>query len=508
MFALYCIVSVLLGIYLYLSWNFNYWAKRGVVSPKPRIILGSLPNVIQRKENVIYDIEKIYNEFKGKLPYVGLIQIRLPRLLILDPKLSKKILVQNFKSFHDNEFSNMMDKKKDPLFSRNPFMLRGEEWKEKRAEVTPAFTNNRLKTLYSLIQVVQEQMTKYIKSELKKGKKDPFDIKDICGKYTTDVVSSCVYSADAQSFTNENSEIFAMGKKLMAPTGTFIFLMFLLGAVPFLKRFIKLTFVQQDVQLFFIDLMNQAIKYREDNNISREDFVDHLIELKNKKNISQLDMAAHTVTFLTDGFETSSIAISYAIYELGKNRNVQDKLRKEIRKCVDKNGEITFEALYDMSYLDQVFHETLRMHPPFTAISRECTVDTELISKSGQTVMIEKGINIYIPTYQLQHDPEYYPDPEEFIPERFGKENGGMKAFKDKGVFLTFGDGPRICLGMKFAQMQSKAAIVGILSNFRIKVNDKTQNPLVMDPKEFLNIKQGGLWLNFIPLEIKKTAGQ
>ena len=258
----------------------------------------------------------VYSEFKGKLPFVGLIQIRLPRLLILDPKLSKKIFVQNFKSFHDNEFSDMMDKKKDPLFSRNPFMLRGEEWKEKRAEVTPAFTNNRLKTLYSLIQVVQELMTKYIRSELKKDKKGPFDIKDICGKYTTDVVSSCVYSANAESFTNENSEILAMGRKLMAPTGTFIFLMFLLGAVPILKRFIKLTFVQQDVQLFFIDLMNQAIKYRENNNISREDFVDHLIWLKNKKNISQLDMAAHTVTFLTDGFETSSIAIAYAIYEV------------------------------------------------------------------------------------------------------------------------------------------------------------------------------------------------
>ena len=141
------------------------------------------------------------------------------------------------------------------------------------------------------------------------------------------------------------------------------------------------------------------------------------------------------------------------------------------------------------------------MHPPFTAISRECTVDTELISENGQKVKIEKGINIYIPTYQLQHDPEYYQNPEEFIPERFCKENGGMKAFKDKGVFLTFGDGPRICLGMKFAQMQSKAAIVEIVTNFQIKISDKTSEPLIMDPKEFLNIKQGGLWLNFIPLE-------
>lgn len=134
-------------------------------------------------------------------------------------------------------------------------------------------------------------------------------------------------------------------------------------------------------------------------------------------------------------------------------------------------------------------------------MSRECTADTELISQKGQKVEVKKGINVYNPTYQLQHDPEYYPDTEVFIPERFSKENGGVKAFKYKGVFLTFGDGPRICIGMKFVQMQSKAAVVEIITKFQVKVSDKTQEPLVVDPKEFLNIKQGGLWLDFIPLE-------
>lgn len=86
------------------------------------------------------------------------------------------------------------------------------------------------------------------------------------------------------------------------------------------------------------------------------------------------------------------------------------------------------------------------------------------------------------------------------MPERFNPENGGIKAFRDKGVLLPFGDGPRICLGMRFALMQSKAAIAHIVRNFEISVNEKTMRPLVIDPKEFLNVKAGGIWLDFKPI--------
>lgn len=111
------------------------------------------------------------------------------------------------------------------------------------------------------------------------------------------------------------------------------------------------------------------------------------------------------------------------------------------------------------------------------------------------------GDGVMIPIYSIHRDPDYYPEPEKFYPERFDAEHGGVKAFKDKGVLLPFGDGPRICLGIRFATMQSKAAIAGIVKNFKISVNDKTQHPLVLAPKEFLNVKVGGLWLDFKPVK-------
>lgn len=101
-----------------------------------------------------------------------------------------------------------------------------------------------------------------------------------------------------------------------------------------------------------------------------------------------------------------------------------------------------------MPYLDQVFNETLRMHSPAMFTSRVCNETIEL-NFEGQKAPIEKGVVVYIPIHQLHYDPEFYPNPEEFKPERFDPENGGLKVFKDKGVFLPFGDGPRMCLGIR-----------------------------------------------------------
>lgn len=191
-----------------------------------------------------------------------------------------------------------------------------------------------------------------------------------------------------------------------------------------------------------------------------------------------------------------NIFLSFLLSQLGKNKRVQDKLRDEINRNADKDGIINFETLQEMPYLDQVFNETLRMHPPAVMTSRICTEAIEL-EFEGQKAPIEEGLNVFIPIHQLHYDPEYYPDPEEFKPERFDPENGGIKAFKDKGVYLPFGDGPRMCLGMRFAQIQSKGAIVSIVKNFEISINDKTPKEQVIDPKEFLNVKVGGFWVDF-----------
>lgn len=238
--------------------------------------------------------------------------MRSPRLIVFEPELVKDVLVRKFRYFHDNEFGDMIDKKEDPLLALNPFMLSGDEWKEKRAEITPAFTPSRMKALYPLIEDVQLRMVGYVKDKMK----ETLEARELCAKFTTDVVSNAIFGIDAQSFTKEKPEIREMGRRLLAPSGVFIMKMFVVVALPILKRFVNMRFTPKEIEKFFIDLMDQALQYRVDNKVQREDFLDYLIQLKNKKGIGNLDMAAHTISFFTDGFETSSIAIAHVLYEV------------------------------------------------------------------------------------------------------------------------------------------------------------------------------------------------
>lgn len=141
------------------------------------------------------------------------------------------------------------------------------------------------------------KFTSYIKSELRKEVKEPFDAREICAKYTTDVVSSCIFNADAESFTKEKPEIREMGRKIMEPTAL-INMMFLLYTIfPFLVKVLKVKMVSKEVEDFFSNLIFQAIKLREKNKVKRNDYLAYLIELSKKKQLSELDIAAHGVSF-------------------------------------------------------------------------------------------------------------------------------------------------------------------------------------------------------------------
>lgn len=137
------------------------------------------------------------------------------------------------------------------------------------------------------------------------------------------------------------------------------------------------------------------------------------------------------------------------------------------------------------------------MHSPELFTSRICTEPIEIEGVKGKKLLVEKDVSIIIPVMAIHNDPENYDEPEKFKPERFSQENGGIRSYVDKGIFLPFGMGPRVCLGMRFALVQSKAAIVDIVRNFQISGSNKNKLPFTVDATEFINAKTGGLWINF-----------
>lgn len=133
----------------------------------------------------------------------------------------------------------------------------------------------------------------------------------LAAKFTTDVVSSCIYGVDAKSFTGEKSIIREMGSKIFEPNVKLIIYFVLLQVFPFIKKIYQMKIVSKSVESFFIRLMEDAIKLREERKIERDDYLNYLLQLKEKKNLPNIDVVAHTITFFLDGFETSSIQIAH-----------------------------------------------------------------------------------------------------------------------------------------------------------------------------------------------------
>ena len=151
--------------------------------------------------------------------------------------------------------------------------------------------------MYPLIEDVTKKLRQYILTENNKNTQEPFDAREICAKYTTDIVSNCAFGIDAESFTKENPEIRAAGKKLMEPSLKAMLLFMLLFIAPPIKKLIKIKVVPQDIEDFFTKLMHDALKYREDEKIDRDDYLGYLISLQQKKQLKPIDMAAHAVRF-------------------------------------------------------------------------------------------------------------------------------------------------------------------------------------------------------------------
>uniref|UniRef100_A0A673UHR9 unspecific monooxygenase n=1 Tax=Suricata suricatta TaxID=37032 RepID=A0A673UHR9_SURSU len=193
-------------------------------------------------------------------------------------------------------------------------------------------------------------------------------------------------------------------------------------------------------------------------------------EIDTHKALSDLELVAQSIIFIFAGYEATSTSLSFLVYELATHPDVQQKLQEEIDVTFPNKAPPTYDALVQMEYLDMVLNETLRLYPIGGRLERVCKKDVEI---SG--VFIPKGTVVMVPTYTLHRDPSLWPEPNEFHPERFNKKN---KDSINPYIYLPFGTGPRNCIGMRFAVMNMKFAIVRLLQNFSFKPCKETQIPL------------------------------
>ncbi|XP_061770162.1 cytochrome P450 3A40-like isoform X3 [Nerophis ophidion] len=359
-------------------------------------------------------------------------------------------------------------------------------WKRIRGILSPSFTSGRLKEMFPIIQRHSANLVSSMKK--KADKNEALDLKEFFGPYSMDVVTSTSFSVDIDSLSNP-ADPFVTNIKKMTKFNLFHPLFLALAFFPFLGPIfekLELSFFPASVTEFFYAAL-QKIKVSRENSeqSSRVDFLQLMIDSQRSaggdKGLSDHEILSQAMIFIFAGYETSSSTLGFLAYNLATNPHVMKRLQEEVDATFPKQGPVQYQELMQMDYLDSVINESLRLYPILPRLDRVAKATMEI---NGQ--VIHKGMVVMVPVWCLHRDPEYWPQPEEFKPERFSREN---KASIDPYTYMPFGMGPRNCIGMRFALLTMKLALVEILQRYSFCVCEETQVPIELDLSGLLSPK-------------------
>ncbi|CAH0395389.1 unnamed protein product [Bemisia tabaci] len=488
-------MGICLAIYAYVTSTFDYWRRHGVVHPKPLPFFGIIKPLITFQMTSGQLFQNIYNNYPNE-PFVGIWMIRKPALLVRSPEVIGDILVKQFQKFVDR--GHKFDERREPI-TANLVTLTGDRWRYLRQKLSPVFSTGKLRLMTDLVVKCGEALNRHVLESLEETKRGEIEIRDLTAKYTTDVIGTAAFGLEFESFTSDDAPFRKMGRKLFSPSLKYAIALVIRQFFPDFYSYLGLRSFPKEVNSFFLDLTRDTIEMRKKHNIQRNDFMDLLIKLKEEKDlnashktfeINHKTLTAQAFVFFTAGFETTSTTLSFCLYELALNPEIQLKAVQEIQEAKKTNAHLTYQSTQEMPYLECILKETLRKYPPVMNLHRVCNETTQI---SGTKLVIESGTDIKIPVFAIHYDPQYYPNPLVFDPERFSPENC---LSRPKFTFLPFGDGPRICIGMRFAYMEMKLCLAQFLEKFRVTPCSKTVIPMKFDTKSFLLRPEGGLWLS------------
>lgn len=502
------LVVTVTAVYLYFKYLYTTWTRVKLPHLEPTFPYGSTKSFLTLEQSMGDTFADIYNKLKAKTKsFGGFYMFSKPVIMIIDPDLIRNILSTNFVNFHDRQF--YIDEENDPL-GAHLVALKGEKWKTIRAKLTPTFTSGKMKMMFHTILSCSKELASILDDHIKNN--EALDMKDIFARLATDTIGSCAFGLDCNSLKDPNTEFRRYGKKVFTFNFRDAFLNILANECPSILKLLKIPLTSPDITDFFMNVLKQTVEYREENNVHRKDFLDLLIRLKNNQSvlddllesnteesegITFNELAAQAFVFFFAGFETTSTTLNFVMYELVNNLSIQETLRKEINTVLkEHNDELTYEGIMEMKYMTKVINETLRKYPPLPLLARECVSDFQV---PDSDFIIKKGTEITISINGLHHNPEYYPEPEKFDPERFCEE---QKSARHPYTYLPFGEGPRNCIGMRFAILQVKIVLASVLKDYKFTLDSKTVTPIRFDPKSIFLSPLNTIWLQATKCEI------
>ncbi|XP_037918771.1 probable cytochrome P450 4d14 [Hermetia illucens] len=340
----------------------------------------------------------------------------------------------------------------------------GEKWFTRRKIITPSFHFNILGDFVNVMSKQSDILIKHLKSMATKGE---VDIYPIVNAFALDIISETAMGVTVNAQADPNSEYVTSVKKMsravqerlhhpLGQTGLYN----LTSKGQYQKTLT--TILHNFTDKVIGERRDQLLSNTKINKGSHMNFLDILLHASvGGKPLTNADIREEVDTFMFEGHDTTASGIAFTLYLLSRHTDVQEKVYQELKKVFGSKDEmeITKKKLIDLEYLEMVIKESLRILPPVPGIGRQLMEDTLI---GGITV--PAGVNLVLSIYRMQHDPDYYPNPEKFDPERFSSQSDNKRTF----AYIPFSAGGRNCIGQKFALLDLKTVIAKVIMNFKL----------------------------------------
>jgi cytochrome P450 len=369
-------------------------------------------------------------------------------LMLNDATGIQHVLQDNAGNYHKSSFYKVLK----PFLGNSILLSEEAIWKKQRQESAPAFAHRNFAAMVP-------QMTDAIHAMLERWQKNivsqqPLDLNFETMWFTLDVLLRTLFHEQRDGITNDmQNSILTLLREAEERVWRIVSLpQRLTFMLPKYRR--SLNFLNKTI--------DELVATRRANHAYPEDLLSRLITSYTEAPAQQRMLRDQMMTFLLAGHETTANGLVWALYYLSKHPDIWQKVATEA-DAVLGNRTPTMDDIKQLQYTRQVFDEVLRIHPVVWTLSREAQADDIIPLENDDQIELKRGTVVMLCTYAVHRRTCYWPNPEVFDPERFNTANSHQRP---KYSWFPFGGGPRMCVGFRFAQIESIIALAMLAQRY------------------------------------------
>ncbi len=401
--------------------------------------------------------------------YGPFVRTRLPLHIyfVAEPEAIDEILVKKPDAFRKHRTTRLLAR----VIGNGLLANEGESWRRQRKLLQPAFHQHHLQTYAALmVHAVERAAAAWRAGEVR-------DVHQDMMRVTMTIVAETLFgtevSANAEQVGHAISDLMEAFVRVLGLAARFQPPAWI--PTPGNRR------LQRSARQ--IDgLILRIIEERKRSDVHRDDLLSLLIQARDEDGggMSDRQVRDEAMTLFLAGHETTALALTYALYLLARHPARQAQAADEVARVLGGRAA-TFEDLPALSFTENVVLETMRLYPPAWAIARQSLESVEIAG-----FRFPRGAEFVMSPFVVHRDPRWFPDPEAFEPDRWRDD---LARKLPRFAYFPFGGGPRVCIGNRFAMMEAKLVLAGLIQRFRFEATPETA--VTLQPSVTLRPRDG-----------------